>query len=103
MSKTVELNLEPVKSTLVDDTVNVGDDIVYVTMCTKRHYIQRGKFLGTRVSKRTYMTRWGTPREMTSVTIRYLVEREDGSKTLLHRARMVPTNTSITALVGARL
>ena len=103
MTKTVEINLEPVKSSLTDDLISVGDEVIFVTMCTKTNYIQRGKFLGTRVSKRTYMTRWGVPREMTSVEIRYSVQRSDGSKTSLHYARMVPVTANITALEGARL
>lgn len=101
--KTVELNLEPVKSKLCAAEINVGDDIVFVTMCTKTRYIQRGKFLGTRTTKQVLRYRWNPDREITCVIIRYLVEREDGSKTLLHHARMVPASTNITALVGARL
>ena len=103
MTKTVEINLDPVKSKLTGDEIKVGDEIVYVTMCTKTNYISRGKFLGTRVSKRTYTTRWGTPREITNVDIRYMVEQEDGRKTSLNYARMIPINAPVTALVGARL
>ncbi len=103
MTRTVEINLEPVRSSLTDDEIKVGDEIIYVTMCTKTNYISRGKFLGTRVSKHTYMTRWGTPREVTSVTIRYLVEQADGRKTSLHYARMIPATAPAVALVGARL
>ncbi len=104
MTTTVEINLDPVQSKLnKGTTISVGDDVMFITMCTKRHYVQRGKFMGTRVSKRTYMTRWGTPREMTNVTIRYLIERSDGRKTSLHYARMIPITASITALEGARL
>lgn len=103
MTKTVEINLEPIKSSLTGDEIKVGDEIVYVTMCTKTNYISRGKFLGTRVSKHTYMTRWGTPREVTNVDIRYIVEQDGGRKTSLNYARMVPVGVPVTALVGARL
>ena len=103
MTRTVEINLEPVRSNLTGDEIKVGDEIVYVTMCTKTNHISRGKFLGTRVSKYTYMTRWGTPREVTNVNIRYMVEQADGRKTSLNYARMIPVNAPVTALVGARL
>lgn len=103
MTTSVEINLEPVQSSLCSAEINVGDDIVFVTMCTKTSYIQRGKFLGTRVSKRTWTPRWGVQREMTTVGIRYMVQHENGRKTLLHYARMVPVSASITAIVGARL
>lgn len=104
MNKTVEISLEPVTSSLNGDTIKVGDEVIYVSVCTKTSYIQRGKFLGTRVSKRTYTQTWARePRQVTQVSITYMIETDKGKKTNLHYARMMQPTSPITSLVGARL
>ena len=75
--------------------ISVGQEVVYVTLHTKRFYFAKGIYRGK--VKTPY--RWAPDGYATT----YVVEREDGRTTRLQYARMLPVGTDISALVGKRL
>lgn len=107
MTKTVEINLEPVKSSITGDLISVGDEVIYITICMKTTHIQRGKFLGRRVTthrrKRYSWEAHSGTGDITWTEERFTIQRPDGSKANTNYARMIPITANITALEGARL
>ena len=104
MTTTVEMSYKPIQSKLSKDhQIKPGDRVIFFTMGWKRYYVATGTFVGTRTSRRTYMQRWGQRREVTDVTIRYVVQRDDGKKSLMHYARILPIDAPLSALNGVRL
>lgn len=104
MTTTVEMNYEPVRSSLnKDHQIKPGDRVIFITMCGKCYYAASGTFIGTRVGRRTYTQSWGYRREVTEVTTRYVVHGDNGKKSLMHYARILPVDAPLSALKGIRL
>lgn len=100
MKREVEFKTGPVKSALSDHTINVGDEVIFVSLRYKTVCFARGIFLGTRVVTKTGK-RWNG-QEYISTVSRYAIN-SNGRKTYLHYPRMVPVSADVTVLENVRI